>query len=276
MDQEENNRSPRVLLTNHLPQHFYYNARSIFEYDRRTSFSNAITAANHYQIVCLTETWLNESVKDSATFLAKFTIHRKDRPSAKGAKKHGGALIAVARNISGCEIVSSFKECVVIRLLMNKPIIICCLYSAPRNSHYTWSFADFTQLLTVLRSKQYEYGAVCSYIAGDINLTCTHWPSMTSTSSDEQIILNELCDLNFQQLIRSQDGKLLDIFLCNKPRLFQALFMTIILEACSEAIICRFMPRSSLLSSYHAHNRHNQGRSSSLEPLHIGKLIGTR
>ena len=41
---------------------------------------------------------------------------------------------------------------------------------------------------------------------------------MTSTSSDEQIILNELCDLNFQQLIRSQDGKSLDIFLCNKPQ----------------------------------------------------------
>ena len=41
---------------------------------------------------------------------------------------------------------------------------------------------------------------------------------MTSTSSDEQIILNELCDLNFQQLIPSQDGKSLDIFLCNKPQ----------------------------------------------------------
>ena len=158
-----------------------YNARSIFEYDRGTSFSNAIPVVNHSQIFCLTETWLIESVKDSATFLANYTIHRKDRPSAKGARKHGGALIAVAQNIPSCEIVSSFKECVVIRLLTNKPIIICCLYSAPRNSHYTWSVADFAQLLTFLRSKQYEYGAVCSYNAGDINLTCTHWPSMTST-----------------------------------------------------------------------------------------------
>ena len=107
-------------------------------------------------------------------------MHRKNRPSANGATKHGGALIAVARNIPSCEIVSSFQECVVIWLLMSKPIIICCLYSAPQNSHYTWWAADFAQLLTFLRSKQYEYGAVRSYIAGDINLTCTHWPSMTS------------------------------------------------------------------------------------------------
>ena len=150
---------------------------------------HAITVPNHYQIICLTEPWLTESVKDSATFLTNFTVRHKDRLSANGATKHEVAVIDVAENIPSCETVSSFKECV-IRLLMSKPVMICCHYSAPWNSHYTWSVADFAKLLAFLRSKQYEHGAVCSYIAGDINLSRSHWPSITSTSPDEQVILN--------------------------------------------------------------------------------------
>ena len=41
---------------------------------------------------------------------------------------------------------------------------------------------------------------------------------MTSTSLFEQKILNELCESNFQQLIKTQDGRSLDVLLCNKPQ----------------------------------------------------------
>ena len=41
---------------------------------------------------------------------------------------------------------------------------------------------------------------------------------MTSTSLDEQSILDELCESNFQHLIKTPDGKSLDIPLSNKPQ----------------------------------------------------------
>ena len=47
---------------------------------------------------------------------------------------------------------------------------------------------------------------------------CTDWPSMISISLDEQSILDELCESNFQQLIKTPDGKSLDILFSNKPQ----------------------------------------------------------
>ena len=192
--------------------------RSILEYQRRTNFSNAVQMKNIYQIICLTETWLTGSISDIGLFLTNYSIHRKDRLSDKGLTKHGGVLIAVSKNIPSSQIDSIFQDCVIIRISLNKTFLICCLYSAPSNSAYTWTLPDIVELLKFIRRKQFEYSAVCSYIAGDINLSSTHWPSMTSTSLFEQTILNELCESNFQQLIKTQEGRSLDVLLCNKPQ----------------------------------------------------------
>ena len=87
---------------------------------------------------------------------------------------------------------SAFQDCVIIRISLNKPIITCCMYSAPSNSTYTLDISDLVELLKFLRRKQFEQSAICSYIVVDINLNFTHWPLMTSTSLDEQSILDEL------------------------------------------------------------------------------------
>ena len=160
---------------------------------------------------------MTESIGDDALFLTNYVIHQKNRPSDKGLTKHGGVLIAVNRNIPCNPINSTFQDCVIIRISLNKPIIICCIYSAPSNSTYTWGISDLVELLKFLRRKQFEQSAVCSYVVGDKNFNCTHWPSMTSTSLDEQSILDELCESNFQQLIKTPDGKSLDVLLSNKP-----------------------------------------------------------
>ena len=193
-----------------------YNVRSILEYQRRTTFSNAVK--NAYQVICLTETWLTESIGDAEFFVTNYVIHRNDRPSDKCLTKNGGLLIAVNRNIPSSQINSASQDCVIIRISLNKPIFICCIYSAPSNSTYTWGISDLIELLKFLRRKQFEQSALCSYILGDINFNCTHWTSMTSTSLDEQSILDQICESNFLQLIKTPDGKSLDILLSNKPQ----------------------------------------------------------
>ena len=88
-----------------------YYVRSILEYQRRTTFSDAVQVKNAYQVICLTETWLTESIGDAALFLTYYVIHRNDRPSDKGLTKHGGVLIAVNRNIPSSQINSAFQDC---------------------------------------------------------------------------------------------------------------------------------------------------------------------
>ena len=131
--------------------------------------------------------------------------------------KHGGVLIAANRNFPSSQIISAFQDCVIIRISLNKLIIICCIYSAPSNSTYSWEISGLIELLKLLSRKQCEQSAICSYIVEDINFNCTHWPSMTSTSLDEQSILDKLCESNFQQLIKTPDGRSLDVLLSNKP-----------------------------------------------------------
>ena len=64
----------------------------------------------------------------------------------------------------------------------------------------------------------HEFNAACVYIVGDINFDQTNWLSMTSTTPDEQLVLDDLTEHNYQQLIKCENGRSLDIILCNKPQ----------------------------------------------------------
>ena len=197
-----------------------YNVRSILETKRRTKFPNALQVTNVYDIISLTETWLTEHITDAALFLSKYDINRKDRPSVNGLTKHGGVLIGVSKNIPSCPIECDFPDCVITRLLVKQPIIICCIYSAPSDSSYSWPTSQFISLIKFLNKKKYEFNTKCCIIVGDINFSYTDWPSMTSTHWEEQYCLDELTSANLQQLIITKKRKSLDILLCNTPDLF--------------------------------------------------------
>ena len=80
------------------------------EQRRRMQIANAIQITNLYPIICLTETWLPESISNIAIFLPNLKFFWKHRPSEKGLSKHGGTLIAVT-NILNCEIWSGLRHC---------------------------------------------------------------------------------------------------------------------------------------------------------------------
>ena len=51
-------------------------------------------------IICLTETRLTANIDDFEVYLCIFNIYRSKRePTEEGASRHGGALIAVNKNI---------------------------------------------------------------------------------------------------------------------------------------------------------------------------------
>ena len=55
------------------------------------------------------------------------------------------------------------------------------------------------------------------FFIGEVGFASTNWPSMTLTSPNEQSVLNNLYESNFQQTIRTHGGKSPDVFPCNKP-----------------------------------------------------------
>ena len=111
-----------------------FNTWSILDYQRRAAFSNAVQIENCYHMNYLTETWLTEHKSDPALFLPSYELHRKDRPSDGGNTKHGGVLIPVTKNIPTNEIVTDFQDCSIIFLKTCSPIVIFCLYGAPKTS----------------------------------------------------------------------------------------------------------------------------------------------
>lgn len=54
------------------------------------------TSTNQFDIVCLTETWLNNSINDSELFSNEYKVYRADRNFiASGRRRGGGVLVAI-------------------------------------------------------------------------------------------------------------------------------------------------------------------------------------
>ena len=195
-----------------------FNRRSIFDYQRRTDLSNAVQTKNCYHIISPTETWLTKHIPDSVLLLPSYEVHRKGRPSDSSITKHGSMLVAVIRNVPTNEIVTDFQDCLIILLNLSSPINRCSLYNALKTSRYSWTTDRFQELIKFLRLTQLRHNAAQTYIRGDFKFDSTHWPTMFSSSEEEQLIYNDLCELNFQQRPITPTESSLNVFLCKKPQ----------------------------------------------------------
>lgn len=80
----------------------HINAQSLFAYDaelnsNRTKLDEieSVLSINlHYDIICISETWLSSSISNHDIELNNFTLYRKDRDN--GTSGYGGVAIYVA------------------------------------------------------------------------------------------------------------------------------------------------------------------------------------
>lgn len=117
--------------------HFYYqNSRGL-----KTKTSQFFTScvSCDFDIICLTETWLNGSVHDSELFSGNFIVYRHDRDMLNSSKSDGGGvLIAVRKNLNS-QLVSipnsqSIESICVKLSSINNNIYLYCLYIPPNSS----------------------------------------------------------------------------------------------------------------------------------------------
>ena len=137
--------------------------------------------------ICLSETWLDDSVTDNEIALPNYSIVRKDR------NRHGGGVCLYIRSDLSFNVRSdlhtSTLEAVWIDLLLpkTKPILVSSIYRPPDQHTF---LDDFSVVLKQIGIDQE------SYILGDFNI-CTKnkdsplyktYSSHTSTSGYTQII----------------------------------------------------------------------------------------
>ncbi|CAB4041921.1 Hypothetical predicted protein, partial [Paramuricea clavata] len=209
----------------------YFNARSLKALVHPTgdnsvkickiSLLQQLTYSGNYDVVCVCETWLNNSILSSEILTNYGSVFRCDRVGRIG----GGVLVAVKTGIQVTrrhDLEPENTEIVVIEMLKpnSKPVVLYTFYRPPNST------PDVLQSLNNSLQRDSESSRVV--VIGDFNLPSVKWSSDQHTpinigSSPENEAFCELVEDNFlQQFILSPThiaGNILDLLLCNTPNI---------------------------------------------------------
>ena len=139
-------------------------------------------------IVCVTETWLSDSIYDSEILSVGYVLYRKDRPS-----RGGGVLIAISDSLFSCLIPSPPElEIVSVKIGQNNDTVICCIYLPPESPlSCVSSLVHFLTELTSSFSK-------CIFV-GDFNFPDIDWTVLMGSTSQSNCFCNFIFDCNLSQ-----------------------------------------------------------------------------
>ena len=111
---------------------YYQNVRGL-----RTKIDELFVAASEgeYDIIVLTETWLNETINSLQLFGSRYTVYRQDRdPLSTGKFRGGGTLIAVSNHLSSkrkLDIGNDLEQLWVSVCINNTSVCVGVVYIPP-------------------------------------------------------------------------------------------------------------------------------------------------
>ena len=149
----------------------------------KTLFIQSLMFTKDIKIICITETWLNNSFYDQEILSNDYTIYRRDRGS-----RGGGVLIGISKDLPSKIYntpVHNSVEQVTVELLTNPPTLLCCLYIPPNAPQIYYE--NTIQFITNLPDTQ------DLIILGDFNLPDIDWYSRTGSTHNSQ----DICSLFF-------------------------------------------------------------------------------
>ena len=120
---------------------------------------------------------MTAEISDSALFIPKYVINRKDRQPTESKSKHGGVLVAVKKGIpfETVNLKLTHDDFLALKITISETsIVLVCLYNPPHGSRYQWTTENFLKLLTELRDLKSQEMIECTLIVGDINLSGTN------------------------------------------------------------------------------------------------------
>ena len=165
---------------------YYLNIRSIVN---KLSAFQAHVYLSDFDVVCLSETWLSDSLIDQEILPSNYNIYCNDRPSCGG-----GVLIATKDNIPVTAVTpylssSHAFEILSIKLNLRKPIILTCVYIPPGSNDLPAMSILVSTLIQVIQSDP----SSDTIVVGDFNLPDIQWDTLSASST----VSKAFCDFVF-------------------------------------------------------------------------------
>ena len=203
------------ILLRHKVKCMVANARSLK--NKILDFQTSVYAGD-FDIVAITETWLNDSILDHVLLHTGYTIYRKDRDGRMG----GGVLLAIRNNIKTFRRYDLETKC---ELLWNEihtnhgQKMLIGVYYRPPNTNIEY--------LQLMDDSLIKVRSLCNFdkifLLGDFNLPNFDWVNQIPLSTEAIYIkaYEMLNDSFFTQVngYPTRNGNILDLVLSSTPDL---------------------------------------------------------
>ena len=141
------------------------------------------TTEHNFNIICLSETFLNSSLdsKDDRLKIEGYNLIRSDHPSAS---KKGGVCVYYKEHIPLVrrDDLCTLSNCLVTEIrLENEKCFFACLYRSLSQTQH--EFESFCTNLDTLMDHINNELPICSVITGDLNGRCSKWCNKDITNS---------------------------------------------------------------------------------------------
>lgn len=206
---------------------FYQNVRGL---RTKTNEFYLSTMQESFDLIFITETWLNGNIKDGEIFSDNYNVYRKDRdPILSGKKEGGGVLIGVRNTLNS--VAKGEWSCpgicedlwVCVTLENGKKMFLCCVYIPPHSTDNNLK-AHLDRVSEIMFNNPDDI----FIIVGDYNMPGIVWsidnvlkyyqPQPYNSMSEALIDTFSLLDFKQFNGISNSHNKILDLFYSNAEK----------------------------------------------------------
>lgn len=179
-----------------------------------------------FDVIMLTETWLNDSISNNEHFSSRFNVYRCDRSALTSELSDGGGvLIAIDATLHSERIILPDSDqlehvCVKVEIGTSR-IILFAVYI--RSMHEADKFMLFSEIVRNIQFNENDTVIVC----GDFNQPGIEWTMaddgdyylpMNISSESEIAVCDTMLDLGMHQMcnLENQAGNVLDLVFTNQ------------------------------------------------------------
>ena len=190
----------------------HWNLNSICAHNfAKLSLLRAYVSVHKFDIICMSETYLDSSIDDASLEISGYYLIRSDHPSNK---KRGGICIYY-KNFLPLKVtgVRLLEECIAFDLIIsNKLCSFVALYRSPSQSQDDFAtFSDNFEMTLDLVSKKNPFLIV---VLGDFNAKLSQWHDKDSSTSEGISIENITSQFGLHQIINEPTHILENSFSC--------------------------------------------------------------
>ena len=170
-------------------------------YPTKISLLQAYITQHNYDIICLTETFLDSSILSDANRITidGYNLIRSDHPSDS---KKGGVCIYYKEHIPLIlrDDIKTLDNCLVTEIRsQNEKCFLTCIYCCPSQNQD--EFKNFCTSFDILPNNINDELTLCSIVTGDFNAPCSRWWKNNITNLQGQELEPLTLSAGYNQII---------------------------------------------------------------------------